>query len=104
MARHTYEQAQADHKYLWSFGAAYDMTGGYVESDDLDLMLESPSKTTARYCYISQIEYWFSRGPGESCDSEQAKSELKHLLETDEKVREIRARYLGSSQEDDEDE
>ena len=60
----TYEQARADHEYLWkTYAPADDMTGGYVESDDLDKLLISPTKKTARECYMEQIVYWFQKGP-----------------------------------------
>ena len=62
MATITYEQAYADHKALWAIGPANDMTGGYVDQDDLALMLEHPTRTTARTCLVRQIEYWFSQG------------------------------------------
>ena len=59
-----YGQARADHEYLWrTYGPAWDMTGGYVDSKDLDALLLSPTKATARDCYCSQIEYWFQAGP-----------------------------------------
>ena len=60
----TYEQAYADHQYLWqTYGPADDMTGAYVDQDDLAKMLKSPTKATARDCLESQISYWFSVGP-----------------------------------------
>ena len=62
----TYEQARADHEYLWDIAPAKDMTGGYVDQEDLRKLLRSPSKVTARKIYIHQIEYWFDRGPDES--------------------------------------
>ena len=31
----TYEQAFKDHEYLWKIGPGYDMTGGYVDQEDL---------------------------------------------------------------------
>lgn len=59
-----YEQAYADHNYLWNtYGPADDMTGGYVDSDDLDRLLRNPTKATARDCLIDQITYWFQTGP-----------------------------------------
>lgn len=62
--RLTYAQARADHEYLWNtYGPALDMTGGYVDSEDLDRLLRSPTKSTARACYVDQIEYWFDVGP-----------------------------------------
>ena len=63
MARLTYEQVREDHEYLWSIAAAYDMTGGYVDQQDLQKLLESPTKATARDCYRNQIYYWFQSGP-----------------------------------------
>lgn len=60
----TYEQAYADHSYLWeTYGAADDMTGGYVDQEDLTRLLKSPTKATARDCLVSQITYWFQTGP-----------------------------------------
>lgn len=59
----TYEQARADHEYLWSINAADDMTGAYVDQDDLAKLLKSPTKKTARECFERQIEYWFDVGP-----------------------------------------
>ena len=60
----TYEQARADHEYLWStYAPADDMTGAYVDQDDLDRLLKSPTKAMARKCYMAQIHYWFDAGP-----------------------------------------
>ena len=59
-----YEQARQDHAYLWrNFGPACDMTGGYVDSDDLKKLLENPTKATATQCFSDQIRYWFRVGP-----------------------------------------
>ena len=63
MNKITYEEARQDHEYLWSFGPAEDMTGAYVDQEDLRILLESPTKATARKCYIRQIEYWLVQGP-----------------------------------------
>lgn len=64
MARISYEQAWADHQYLWhTYGPASDMTGGYVDQDDLARLLRSPTKATARDCLCAQIDHWFSVGP-----------------------------------------
>jgi hypothetical protein len=60
----TYEEAFEDHRYLWeTYAPAQDMTGGYVDQDDLSKLLASPTKITARQCLISQIIYWFEVGP-----------------------------------------
>ena len=65
MTRLTYEQAFEDHAYLWeTYGPAYDMTGGYTDQEDLDRLLRSPSKATARECLHNQIVYWFQVGFG----------------------------------------
>jgi len=67
MGKVTYEQAWSDHHYLWSvYGAANDMTGAYVDQEDLARLLRSPTKGTARDCLVSQIEYWFQVGPDTS--------------------------------------
>ncbi len=63
----TYEQARKDHEYLWeTYAPAKDMTGGYVDQDDLQKLLENPTKKTARDCYVSQIIYWIEMGPDDS--------------------------------------
>ncbi len=59
----TYEQARKDHEFLWSIGSADDMTGGYVDQQDLDKLLKKPTKSTARDCYCDQIAFWFQSGP-----------------------------------------
>lgn len=66
MAKISYEQARADHDYLWKVAPAADMTGGYVDQDDLKKLLQNPTKATARDCYIRQIHYWFQVGPEDS--------------------------------------
>ena len=61
-----YEQAFKDHQYLWTtYGPASDMTGGYVDSDDLAKLLAKPTRATARDCLVTQIAYWFHVGPEE---------------------------------------
>ena len=60
----TYEQARADHDYLWkTYGPAEDMSGAYVDQDDLEKLLRKPTKATARQCYEDQIRYWLRQGP-----------------------------------------
>lgn len=84
----TYEQAYEDHKYLWDFyGPASDMTGGYVDQEDLARLLASPSKATARDCLVRQITYWFDVGP------EQGGLLDKSDAATDDRVQEIMERY-----------
>lgn len=64
MAKISYEQARTDHEYLWDvYGPAADMTGGYVDQEDLAKLLRDPTKKTATACYTSQIVYWFTVGP-----------------------------------------
>ena len=66
MSRITYEQAYEDRQYLWqTYGPADDMSGAYVDQDDLEALLKSPTKATARQCLVKQIEYWFQTGPHE---------------------------------------
>lgn len=53
-----YNQARADHEYLWdTYAPASDMTGAYVDQDDLEKLLKNPTKKTAVECYEAQIEY-----------------------------------------------
>lgn len=60
----SYAQAFVDHLYLWTqYGPAHDMTGGYVDQEDLWKLLRSPNKATARDCLVDQINYWFDVGP-----------------------------------------
>ena len=35
----------------------YDMTGGYVESDDFWALLKNPTKSKAASCYEAMLEY-----------------------------------------------
>ena len=76
----TYEQAKEDHEYLWeTYGPADDMTGGYVDSEDLDKMLKTPSKKMASKCLKHQIYYWFQVGTESGaggCDAGKTPSEL----------------------------
>ncbi|PSV00524.1 hypothetical protein [Photobacterium kishitanii] len=59
----TYDEVYADWYYLFQkISVAEDMTGGYVDSEDLDLLLKKPSKATAKGCLVRQISYWFSAG------------------------------------------
>jgi len=87
----TYEKALKDWKYLWAIGCAYDMTGGYVDQDDLAKLLLSPTKATAKKCLCDQIEYWFQAG------TEQAGTEIirssRSIMEGDPHVREIAERH-----------
>lgn len=59
-----YDIARKYHEYLWqTYGDAYDMTGAYVDQDDLQKLLENPTKKTAAECYCSQMEHFFQVGP-----------------------------------------
>ncbi len=88
----TYEQALKDHEYLWKeYAPASDMTGGYVDSDDLERLLHDPNKVTARECLKSQIAYWFQIGPDQQIYIGEA-------WKTDPEVKEIAER---SGSEDD---
>lgn len=88
----SYEQAYKDHRYLWQkYGAADDMTGGYVDSDDLDRMLKNPTKKQAKECLVSQICYWFQVGPDPGLPGTPPK--VPEILASDERVKEIAERY-----------
>lgn len=100
MARITYEQAYEDHSYLWAIAPASDMTGGYVDQDDLEKLLRSPTKATARECLCDQINYWFQAGPDFSCEGR------RDLIDWDDHtIREIAKRHgcLPAHLEDEDD-
>lgn len=82
----TYNQIRSDHEYLWAYGEAEDVSGAYVDQDDLKRLLRSPNKITAQQCYESQIIYWFNIGPDKS-------SRAGSGWKTDPMVREIARRY-----------
>lgn len=87
----SYEQALEDHEYLWGeYAPAADMTGGYVDQDDLARLLRSPTKATARDCLVSQIRYWFEVGPDIGAPST---SYSKNINWGDPAVVEIAERY-----------
>lgn len=80
--RITYEQAYADRQYLWeTFGPADDMTGAYVDQDDLEALLRSPTKATAARCLRSQITYWFETGPYDKSGVDRDDPELMAIAE-----------------------
>ena len=82
MSRITYEQAYEDRQYLWeTYGAADDMTGAYVDQDDLEALLKSPTKATARQCLIKQIEYWFQTGPDDRSRVDRDDPVLEDIME-----------------------
>ena len=85
----TYEQAYKDHCYLWGIGGAQDMTGAYVDSEDLEKLLKSPTKKTAKDCLCRQIKFWFEIGP----DVMSGTSDPQHWIETDERVADIAERH-----------
>ena len=82
-----YNRARLDHEYLWgTYFDADDMTGGYVDSNDLHRLLKSPTKKTAAECYEDQIRYWMMVGPDRNFVTD---TEWKR----DPKVREIAVRH-----------
>ena len=58
----TYGEVFSDWERLWSIAPANDMTGAYVDQDDLDKLLRSPNKRTAKDCLNRQIYHWFEAG------------------------------------------
>ena len=89
-----YEDVLADWEYLWSIGPAQDMTGGYVDSSDLERLLYSPTKKTARYCLESQITYWFQIGPDTSGQKQfEGDGDYQYWIDKDPRVKEIYERY-----------
>lgn len=85
MAETSYDQAWRDHQYLWlTYAEADDMTGGYVDSEDLKKLLRTPTRATARDCLCSQIAFWFQNGPATAPG---------HIPWDDPRVREIAERH-----------
>ena len=63
MSTSYYSKIREYHEYLWAIAPAHDMTGAYVDSDDLSRLLRSPTKATAAFCYENQIRRWLKEGP-----------------------------------------
>jgi hypothetical protein len=93
--RITYEKALKDWKTLFEgIGPASDMTGGYVDQDDLDKLLKSPTKSTAKKCLINQIEYWFENGIDGDLETTSGRgASVEKLIEARDDIREISERY-----------
>ncbi|MBR9970841.1 hypothetical protein [Magnetospirillum sulfuroxidans] len=94
MSRVSYEQARADHEYLWAIAPADDMTGRYVDQNDLRELLHNPTRSTARDCYVRQIEYWFFQGP----ETGMGHASVSEIMATDQKVAEIARRHRLSDE------
>jgi F420-0:gamma-glutamyl ligase-like protein len=89
----TYNEMFKDWDYLFkTVGCASDMTGGYVESDDLDRLMRSPNKATAKKCMSVQISYWFDAGI-EYTNDHKRKS-VYDLLEEFPRIEEIAERHF----------
>ena len=59
-----YRQGLSDRQYLWyTNGPAKDMTGGYVDQDDLETRLKAATKMTATQYLTDQIIDWYRAGP-----------------------------------------
>lgn len=91
----TYDEVFKDWSYLYDeIAPAHDMTGAYEDQHDLDRLLRSPSKYTAKKCLIRQIEYWFQAGPDVSANYFKSKRELERLIESDPEVMRIGEKYF----------
>ncbi len=88
----SYKQAYEDHKFLFGIGAASDMTGGYVDSEDLDKLLKSPTKKTAESVLWSQITYWFQVGTEAGCGDYDGMMPIE-LVDEFPRIREIAEDY-----------
>ena len=94
----SYEEAKKARKYLWTtYCEADDMTGGYVGSEDLEKLLERPTRTQARDCLARQIAYWLEAGP----DDHTARQEgwTPRQVRADPTVRDIAARFASGIDE-----
>lgn len=88
----TYEQAYKDRQYLWKrYGPAHDMTRGYVDQEDLESLLKSPTKGTALNCLHRQIEYFFEVGP----EFNDARRKWESEKDSDPRVQKIEKRWLS---------
>ena len=88
----SYKQYYEDWNYLFNkVGFADDMTGGYVDSEDLDRLLKNPSKATAKQCLSKQIDYWFDAGIEPS--TEHKGKTIFDLVEEFPKIEEIAERH-----------
>ena len=88
----TYDDVYKDWDYLFrTIGPANDMTGGYVDSEDLDKLLKMPSKFTAKKCMICQIVYWFDAGLEYQLEYEH--KGIYDLLKEFPRIEEIAERY-----------
>ena len=80
-----YSRARKDHEYLWgTYAPACDMTGAYVDQDDLADLLRIPTKATAARCYGDQIRHWFHAGPelsGKSGDEWKSDPEVAAIAD-----------------------
>jgi predicted helicase len=88
-----YREVYEDWSYLFNtISYADDMTGGYVDSEDLEELLKNPSKATAKNCLNRQIDYWFYAGV-EYSTGHKDKS-IYDLVEEFPKISEIADRYF----------
>lgn len=89
----TYEELYADWEYLFKkVGCAEDMTGGYVDSEDLEELLKKPTKSTAKKCLNRQIDYWFRAGI--QFDYDLKGRSIFDLIEEYPKIEEIADRHF----------
>lgn len=84
-----YDQAFEDWEYLWAIAPADDMTGAYVDQEDLDKLLRNPTKKVAASCLCSQIDHWFYAGPS----SEDGPWDFRDLSVEHPKLLEIAERH-----------
>ena len=89
----TYAQAYKDHSYLWAIAPADDMTGAYVDQEDLEKLLAMPTKATARDCLVNQIEYWFERGPDRHLVDQPVEGTYESIVSMYPEVEDICERY-----------
>jgi hypothetical protein len=85
----SYDEVRKDWKTLWDIAPAGDMTGGYEDQYDLDKLLKSPTKRTARECMENQIHYWFQVGPGDEGECQP----VDWFIENNPEVRAIAEKY-----------
>lgn len=88
----TYDELYKDWDYLFNkIGVADDMTGGYVDSEDLEMLLKKPTKATAKMCLWRQLDYWFQAGMEYS--NEHERKTIEDLIEEYPKIETIADKY-----------
>ena len=58
----TFQEVKKDYLELMDIGYPYDMTGGFVDAEQMEPVILNPTKLKAKKYMISVIEYGFQFG------------------------------------------